>query len=410
MAYETAIEWTESTWNPVTGCSKISAGCLNCYAERMARRLQAIGTSRRRPSHGLRLKEHAMENEMKRREFLSAATATGAMFLMGDISDGSAMAGERVKIPPAEKITITVIVDNYSDLLRPDHKIAKRHGPTKSVLDAVLHAEHGLSYHVETAMSGQSHSFLFDYASDIQGLKRNMESLKIDLKKIEAMALSHDHFDHQAALVGLLREKRDEIPNGIPFFVGKQFFAGTYFRKPDGGVMSLLALNRADIENSGAVKIIEVEAPTPIVPGAYLTGTVERVTDYERIPPVFVARKGDQFVQEEFIGEQAIVLNAKGKGLVVLSGCAHRGIVNTVKHAQKMTGMEKVHAVIGGFHLVGAKPEVIQKTIADIKAIGPEYVVPNHCTGFEAISAFAREMPDQFILNTAGTRYIIAES
>ena len=114
-------------------------------------------------------------------------------------------------------------------------------------------------------------------------------------------------------------------------------------------------------------------------------------------------------MQEDFIGEQAIVLNVKGKGLVVLSGCAHRGIVNTVKHAQKMTGIEKVHAIVGGFHLTGAKPELIQKTIADIKTIRPEYIVPTHCTGFEAISAFAREMPDQFILNTAGTRYTISQ-
>jgi len=112
--------------------------------------------------------------------------------------------------------------------------------------------------------------------------------------------------------------------------------------------------------------------------------------------------------QEYFIGEQAVVLNAKGKGLVVLSGCAHRGIVNTVKHAQKMTGVEKVQAVIGGYHLIGVKPGIIQRTIADIKTIAPEYIVATHCTGFEAISAFAREMPDQFILNTAGTRYIFS--
>ena len=102
------------------------------------------------------------------------------------------------------------------------------------------------------------------------------------------------------------------------------------------------------------------------------------------------------------------MFNAKGKGLVVLSGCAHRGIVNTVKHAQKMTGIEKVHAVIGGFHLTGAKPELIDKTVADIKAVRPDYIVPMHCTGYEAIGAFAREMPDQFILNTAGTKYIIS--
>ncbi len=100
-------------------------------------------------------------------------------------------------------------------------------------------------------------------------------------------------------------------------------------------------------------------------------------------------------------------MNAKGNGLVVLSACAHRGIVNTLRHAQEMTGIEKAHAVIGGFHLRGAKPEVIANTIADVKAMRPDYIVPTHCTRFEAITAFAREMPEQFILNTAGTQYFI---
>ena len=105
-------------------------------------------------------------------------------------------------------------------------------------------------------------------------------------------------------------------------------------------------------------------------------------------------KRGDEYVQEDFIGEQAIVFNARGKGLVVLSACAHRGIVNTVKQAQRMTGIEKVHLVVGGFHLTGAKPELIQKTIADIKAIRPDYIVPIHCTGYEAVGAFARECPN----------------
>jgi 7,8-dihydropterin-6-yl-methyl-4-(beta-D-ribofuranosyl)aminobenzene 5'-phosphate synthase len=350
-----------------------------------------------------------MGNEMKRREFIKVATATGAVFFMGDILHEGAIAQDRIKIPESEKIAITVITDNYTDALRPHYKIARRPGGTTSPLDIILHAEHGLAYHVETVVNAQSHSFLFDFAVDFQGVNRNLELLKIDLKRIEALALSHDHFDHQAALVELLKAKRADIPQGIPFYVGEQFFVGTYMRRPDSNVVSLLALKREDIEGLGLLNIVEVRTPTPIIQGAYLTGRVERFTDYEQISPVFVAKRGEQFVQEDFIGEQAIVLNAKGKGLVVLSGCAHRGIVNTVKHAQKITGIDRIHAVIGGFHLTGAKLEVIQRTIADIKAIRPDYVVPTHCTGFEAISAFAREMPDQFILNTAGTRYIITE-
>jgi 7,8-dihydropterin-6-yl-methyl-4-(beta-D-ribofuranosyl)aminobenzene 5'-phosphate synthase len=345
-----------------------------------------------------------MSKEMNRRDFLKTAAVTGTVFLTADIIRSRAFAQGTVKIPEAEKIVITVITDNYADLLRPDYKIAKRHIRTTN---QGLHGEHGLAYHVETTVEGRGHTFLFDFASDAHGVLKNIELLKIDLKKIEAVALSHDHFDHQATLVELLKSKKNEIPRGIPFYVGPQMFVGTYSRLPDGTISSIFALKREDVDGLGLVKITEIKIPTAIVQGAFLTGKVEQVTDYERIPPNFVMKSGDQWVQEDFIGEQAIVFNAKGKGLVVLSACAHRGIVNTVKQAQKMTGVDKVHAVIGGFHLVGAKPEIIQKTVADIKAVRPDYVVPMHCTGYEAVGAFAREMPDQFIINTVGTRYII---
>jgi 7,8-dihydropterin-6-yl-methyl-4-(beta-D-ribofuranosyl)aminobenzene 5'-phosphate synthase len=350
-----------------------------------------------------------METEMNRRDFLKSTALTGSILVMGNLFYKDGIAQEVVKIPEAEKIVITVITDNLADLTLPNYKIAQRHTSPTSILEAALHAEHGLSYHVETVVKGQSHSLLFDFATDFQGIKRNIELLRIDLRKVEALAVSHDHFDHQAALADFLKAKRNEITGWVPFYVGEQFFVGTYVKRPDGRVQSLLALKREEIEGLGSVRIIETKVPTQIIPGAYFTGKVDQVTDYEKIPPAFVAKRGDQFVQEEFIGEQAIVLNAKGKGLVVLSGCAHRGIVNTVKYAQKMTGIQKVYAVIGGFHLTGAKPEVVQKTITDIKAIGPDYIVPTHCTGFAAISAFAQAMPDQFILNTAGTKYTITE-
>jgi 7,8-dihydropterin-6-yl-methyl-4-(beta-D-ribofuranosyl)aminobenzene 5'-phosphate synthase len=347
-----------------------------------------------------------MEKGMNRREFLKATAATGAVLLSGDLLRGTSMAQGVVKIPESETIVITVITDNLADLTRPDYKIAKRPVATNSILEAALHAEHGLAYLIETAVKGESHSCLFDFATDFQGVMRNMKLLKVNFAKIEALGLSHDHFDHQATLVEILKARKGEFRKGIPFYVGEQFFVGTYSQRR-GSIASLLALKREDIEGLGFVKIVEVRDPTAIIPGAYLPGKIEQVTDYEKIPPNFVAKRGNEFIQETFPGEQAVILNAKGKGLVVLSGCAHRGIVNTVKHAQKMTGIEKIHAVMGGFHLTGAKPELIQKTIADIKAINPEYIVPTHCTGFEAISAFAKEMPDQFILNTAGTKYTI---
>ena len=351
-----------------------------------------------------------MEKGMNRREFLKASAATGTLLIAGDLlKGGTSFAHGSVQIPEAEKITITIITDNYFDILRPDYKIAKRHGRKLglSMADTFLHAEHGLACHIENVVNGHPHSFLFDYGIDFHGVSRNMELLNINFEILEALGLSHHHFDHYGNLVALLKSKMGKISKGIPLYVGEETFLETVGKLPNGTILSSGQLKREDIESLGFVKIVEIKDPTPIVPGTYLTGRIEMVTEYEKGGPNFLLNRGDKIEHDDLIGEQSLVFNAKGKGLVVLSGCAHRGIVNTVKHAQKMTGAEKVHAVIGGFHLTEANPELIQRTIADIKAIGPDYIVPTHCTGFEAITAFAKEMPDQFILNTAGTKYIV---
>jgi 7,8-dihydropterin-6-yl-methyl-4-(beta-D-ribofuranosyl)aminobenzene 5'-phosphate synthase len=348
-----------------------------------------------------------MDCKMNRRDFLRATATTGAVVLTSNFFKTSSWAEEVVNIPEAESITITVITDNYASTGEPNYKIAKRPGRMTSYLDNALHGEHGLAYQIETVVGGQSHSCLYDFASDAQGVMRNMKLLRIDLAKVEALGVSHAHWDHCYALMEILTENKDRFRKGIPFYVGEQFFEGTYSKLPNGDVISLSALTRQDLEKLDLVRVVEVGKPTAIIPGAYLPGKVERVTEYEELPASMLTKKGNDFEREMFPGEQAIFLNAKGKGLVVLSGCAHRGIVNTVKQAQRMTGIQKVYAVMGGFHLTGAKPEVIQKTVADIKAINPDYIVPTHCTGHKAIALFEKEMPDRFILNTAGTKYVI---
>ncbi len=351
-----------------------------------------------------------MEKKMNRREFVKASLATGALVLAGDmVKGGMNLAYGVVKIPELEKATVTVITDNYYDALKRHDKIARRYGmgikPGADVYKLNLHAEHGLSYHIETVLSGNSHSFLFDYGVDFQGVSRNMELLNIDFRAVEAFGLSHGHFDHWGAFLEILKSKKEEFRKGIPLYIGDDGFAERFGQMP-GGVLSLGQLKREDVERLGFVKIVEIKDPTSIVPGAYLTGSIERVTEYEKGSPFLLIERGGKLVPDNFIGEYAVVLNLKGKGLIVLVGCAHPGIINIVKHAQKMTGIEKVHAVMGGFHLTGAKPELIQRTVADIKAINPDYIVPTHCTGYEAITAFEKEMLNQFILNTAGTRYL----
>lgn len=311
-----------------------------------------------------------------------------------------------------DSLVVTVITDNYYDKLRPDQKIAHR---AKIAHGTSMHGEHGLSYHIEVSASGRTQAFMFDYGVEGEGVVKNMKLLEIDPGSLAAFALSHGHYDHWGSLMYLLKGQGAKIKKGIPLYVGEEAFARRFARPPakadrPGGAAEdaedLGQLAREEIERLGIVKIVEITSPTEVVPGAFLTGNIERVTAYEKGFARLLIKRGNTLEPDSFQGEQALVFNVKEKGLVVVSSCAHAGIINTIRHAQKITGVEHVHAVLGGFHLTGAEPALIEQTVADMKRIHPDYIAPMHCTGFEAITAFAGEMPEQFILNTAGTRYV----
>lgn len=346
-----------------------------------------------------------MDNEMGRRDFLKVSLAAGALLAAGEATKGDLMAQETGKIMDVDRLTIWVLTDNYFDTLRPDSKITKRYRvtPGKSI-----HAEHGLAYYVETVVNGKAGACMFDYGLDPIGVMNNISTLGLDVGQAQAFALSHGHFDHFMAAVEILKRNQARIAKGTPFYVGDEAFNRRYALRPGGTeAMDIGQLKKEDIEALG-LKVVEVKSPTQIIPGAYFTGNIERVTTYEKVPPSLLIKRGEKPEPDDFRGEQAFFFNIKGKGLVVLSGCAHCGIVNTVKQAQKVSGVQKLHAVLGGFHLINAKPEIIGQTVADIKALKPDYIVPTHCTGFEAIVAFRQEMPNEFIINTAGTQYNFA--
>ena len=305
-------------------------------------------------------------------------------------------------ITEAEEVTVWVLTDNYYDALRPDSVIAKRYrtSPGKSI-----HAEHGLAYFIKTKTKGATGACMFDFGMDPAGVTNNMELLGLDIGQADAFALSHGHLDHFTGSVEILKRSRTGIQSGTPFYVGKEAFLHRYSLRPGtGDTVDLGRLDKNDLEASG-VAIREITHPMEMIPGGYMTGNIERSTSYEIPSSSLLVERGENLEPDAFEGEQALFFNVKGKGLVVLSGCAHAGIVNTVKHVRKISGVDKVHAILGGFHLINAAPETIWNTIADIQAINPDMVAPAHCTGFEAVVAFSSAMPDAFTLNTAGTRY-----
>jgi 7,8-dihydropterin-6-yl-methyl-4-(beta-D-ribofuranosyl)aminobenzene 5'-phosphate synthase len=343
-----------------------------------------------------------MNTRVSRREFMTYSLATGALIAAGDGIMNSVMADEIVKVSEVDKLMIWVLTDNFYDTNRADTKITKRY---RSTPGKSIHAEHGLSYYVETVVDGKVSTCMFDYGLDPVGVLGNIALLGLDIGKTNAFGLSHGHWDHYLGAISILKQNQSRFAAGTPFYVGEEAFNRRYSLRPNTTEAADLGqLMKEDIEKFG-LKVVELKKPAQIIPGAYFTGNIERVTNYEKMPATLQIKRGEKLEQDDMRGEQALFFNVKGKGLVVLSGCAHAGIVNTVKQAQKVAGMDKLHAVMGGFHLIHAKPEVIQNTVADIKAMKPDHIVPAHCTGFETIVAFSKEMPEAFTLNTAGTKY-----
>ena len=166
-------------------------------------------------------------------------------------------------------------------------------------------------------------------------------------------------------------------------------------------------MNENDLKNTGA-KIIKSQGSYTLASNLILlTGEVERTTIFEQGFPWAEAKINGEWIVDPFKDDQGIIINLKDKGLVVISGCAHAGIINTVNYSKKITQTDKIHAVLGGFHLTGPLFEqIITPTIEEMKKINPDYLVPMHCTGWDAINQFKEEMPDNVIINTVGTTYI----
>ena len=343
-----------------------------------------------------------MDSGVNRRDFLKYSLATGVLIAAGESMIERVMADEMVKVSEVDKLTIWVVTDNYYDTNRADTKITKRY---RSTPGKSIHAEHGLSYYVETVVDGKVSTCMFDYGLDPAGVMSNIALLGLDIGKANAFGLSHGHWDHYLGAVSILKQNQARIAAGTPFYVGEEAFNRRYSLRPEyhGSRRSWPTHERGHRDTRPEGR--GTEKTGQIIPGAYLTGNIERLTSYEKMPASLQIKRGEKIEQDDMRGEQALFFNVKGKGLVVISGCAHAGIVNTVKQAQKVSGMDKLHAVMGGCHLIHAKPEVIQNTVADIKAMKPDHIVPTHCTGFEAMVAFSKEMPDAFTLNTAGTKY-----
>jgi len=307
-----------------------------------------------------------------------------------------------VDLKKIDRVEITMLVDNYTDLLLlQGSKVVKRGAvpPPNAFL-----AEHGFSCLIKTAKGGEEHVFLMDVGISGTCLLHNADLLKADLGKVEALIFSHGHFDHFYALDKVW----GSLPRGIPVVLHPEAFLNRRLNiAPLGMQVPLPSLEEAALEKTG-LKVQKIRKDSTLGSDQVLVlGEIERVSEFEKGFPWAEAEVDGNWVKDPFPDDRGVAVHVNNKGLVVIGGCSHAGIVNTVKHAQRVAETEKVHAVLGGFHLTGPLFDpIIKPTIQEMKKIGPDYVVPTHCTGWKAINEFSREMPDQFLLNCVGTTYI----
>ena len=305
--------------------------------------------------------------------------------------DKSTTSGSKT-LESADKVEVTVLVDNIIDsLLKSSPGISRFRDRD---IDEPLLAEHGLSLLMEITSRGEKSSFLLDTGSTGAAIAHNSEKMGINLKGLGGIFISHNHKDHTTGLETVLAKT-----GPVPVFIHPYGFYTKWVKSRRN------QLEKDRLAGLGAQWRAE-EGPQAMSPSLLTTGTVPRVTDFEEIigQSDRKVEKDGAMEAERFLDDGALVMKVKGKGLAIVTGCAHSGIINTIEHAQKLGGNEKIYALIGGFHLTQGSPERITKTILALKEKQIRYLVPLHCTGFEAMASMWQAFPETYVIPSVGTR------
>lgn len=308
-----------------------------------------------------------------------------------------------VVLQPVDSAEITVLVDNSIDVFLADGEIAKRPVRAWDPKPGSLRAEHGLSLLLTVENEGHSESVLYDAGLGRDTVIHNLDVLQIRVHDLRALVMSHGHIDHYGGVEGLVRRVGRR---GLPLVLHPDVWKDRKLVFPTGGELHTPPPSFRDLEGDG-IEVVEGAAPSLLIDGTVLvTGQVERGTDFEQGFPFQYARAGDAWEPDFWVwDDQALVVNVRGKGLVVLSGCSHAGIINILRYAQALTGVNEIYGVVGGFHLTGPVFEpLIPRTIDELAAINPAVVVPGHCTGWKAIHEIARRLPAAYVQTSVGSR------
>jgi 7,8-dihydropterin-6-yl-methyl-4-(beta-D-ribofuranosyl)aminobenzene 5'-phosphate synthase len=304
-------------------------------------------------------------------------------------------------------VEITIIMDNCFDALLGSSVVARRVPLRQDFFERPqLRAEHGASTLITVIHGGKRDTMLFDTGVSPDGALHNIDVLGIRLDEIQAIVLSHGHTDHTRRMDGFLERLGRRR---MPILLHPDAFLKRRLVFSNDKAVDLPPPSLRDLEREGIELLVE-RGPSFLVNGTVLvTGQVERTTDFETGLKNQQAEIDGQWQPDPWVyDDQAMVINVRNRGLVVITGCGHAGVVNILRQARAQTGIEQIYALTGGFHLSGPAFEpIIPQTIAILQQFNPAVVVPAHCTGWRATHGIARAMPEAYIPNSVGTTYVL---
>jgi 7,8-dihydropterin-6-yl-methyl-4-(beta-D-ribofuranosyl)aminobenzene 5'-phosphate synthase len=319
-------------------------------------------------------------------------------------------------------VTDNVVIQFVPSAQRGSLTIERRSGSNTTPdtqPSTALNGEWGLAMHAESRLGADTRHVLIDFGYTAQVINNNMSILKIDPSLFDAMVLSHGHYDHFGGMVGFLAANKGKLKARLPFYVGGE----DAFCIRKGPIGNFGAINRKAIMDANLALMLS-EGPAIVADHAFTTGRIGQVSFEKPLQPtqeiigIFdgfgcypekmpAAKNVAKYIPDDFDHEIGTVYMVKGKGLVVLTSCSHRGVINTVKAAQQASGIDKVHAVIGGFHIVPPLgDDYIRQTIEAFKEINPDHLIPGHCTGDRFYDLAREAMGDKVIHSAVGTRFI----
>lgn len=327
-------------------------------------------------------------------------------------------------ITTVDRLEVLVVVDNVTDSLstNPNNVQTEWVGLLQSGRVQLLSgkatccAHHGLSLLITAYSGSEKRTLLFDTGPEGETFLRNAKILGVDLADVEAVVLSHGHWDHAGGLIAAIAEiskGRGDATGRKPVecYVHPGMFAERALQKPDGEVIRFEQVPNVDELTNAGARVINTEEPQFIADGAfYLSGEIARRTAYETGLPGHVRRASDGEDWEPdplILDERFISVHVRDKGQVVFSACSHAGLVNVAVHARSVFPEVDLYGVIGGLHLSGATEKIIPQTVADLRKFDLRLIAPGHCTGWRALSALSTVFGDELVPLAVGKRFTL---